>query len=276
MARARRIVVSPEAALRFFRIADTASLRELNGAYRNAARKYHPDHNAHRLEWAHAAMLKVNAAYDSAVEYLSALRYEEIQRHLDREIRKHEEFSRVFDWIADGILDGVFTYYQYGLENPYTRQAGTPRMRYRRALRRIETGLDQLSRMTAPNPLDQETLDLFRTFSEAFFECMKVKRAGGTPSLPDERAALNHYLAGSRTMDDAIRKAFFREELARPRELAAPQSLSISLSELMAVVTKHSSSSWITETALKLCLHDAFSRLCAIEERIPGLRSDDP
>jgi hypothetical protein len=268
----RRAYVPPAAALKLFRIADTASLRELNHSYRRLVRKYHPDYNAHRPKWAHAAMIRINAAYDSAVEYLSALRYEEIQRHLEGEIRKHDEFSRVFDWIADGVLDGVFTFYQYGLENPYARQSGTPRLRYRRAVQQISTGIDQLRKINAPNELDQETLDLFRTFVEAFYEVMRIKRAGGAPSRPDERAALNHYLAGSRMMDETIRKAFFREEFARPRDFASPQNLSVSLSEFMAVVTKYSKSSWITETALKLCLLDSFQRLCEIEERIPGLR----
>ena len=75
-------------------------------------------------------------------------------------------------------------------------------------------------------------------------------------------------------MDAAIRKSFFTEEFSSPRELAAPQNLSVSLSEFMAVVTEHSTSSWIGETALKLCLLDAFQRLCEIEERIPGLRNE--
>jgi hypothetical protein len=270
----RRIVVPPKKALEFFRISDTASLRELNHAYRRVAHRYHPDRNPDRPEWAHRAMIKVNAAYDSAVEYLSALRYEEIQRHLDGEIRKHDEFSRVFDWIADGILDGVFTYYQYGLENPYARQAGTTRLRYRRALRQIATGLDQLKRIGAPNSLDSETLEVFRTFAQAFHQCMQIDRGAGAPSRPDERAALNHYLSGSRTMDAAIRKSFFTEEFSSPRELAAPQNLSVSLSEFMTVVTKHRTCSWIGETALKLCLLDAFQRLCEIGERIPGLRDE--
>jgi hypothetical protein len=272
--RSRRFVVPPIKAIEFFKISDTASLRELNQAYRRAAKKFHPDNNPERIEWAHDAMAKVNAAYDSAVEYLSALRYAEIQRYLDGEIKKHEEFSRVFDYIADGILDGVFTYYQYGLENPYARQSGTPRLRYRRALQRISTGIEQLRRIGAPNELDTETLELFRSFAEAFYECMRIDRAAGTPARADERNALNHYLAGSRTMDGAIRKSFFAEVFTKPREFAAPQNLAVSLSEFMTVVTKHSTSSWITETALKLCLLDAFQRLCEIEERIPGLRDN--
>ena len=263
--------MTPEKTLQLFRITPTASLRELNGAYRRLVRKYHPDHNPSRLAWAHDAMTKINSAYDTAVEYLAALRYEEVQAHLDTEIRAHDEFTLLFSNTANRVLDGVFTYYQYGLQNPHHRHSGTPRMRYRQAIRRIQQALDQLERLKVPNPVDQETLDTFRVFARAFYECMQLDRTFAPTSSPNEHKAYRRYHEGSAALDAAIRRAFFRDELSPHRELASPQSLAVSLNEFMIIVTRHGDSSWITETAMKLCLLDAFQALLAISERLGEL-----
>ncbi|MFP4113537.1 MAG: J domain-containing protein [Spirochaetota bacterium] len=263
--------ISPEKALKLFKITPAASLRELNSAYRRLVRKYHPDHNPTRPSWAHDAMTKINAAYDSAVDYLAALRYEEVQDHLDREIRAHDEFTTLFSNVANRVLDGVFTYYQYGLHNPHQRRSGTPRMRYRQAVRRISDALGQLQRLRVPNPVDEETLEVFTVFAKAFLQSMQIERTYAPTSNQSEHAAYQRYREGSHALDAAIRRAFFREELSPPKELASPQSLAVSLNEFMAIVTKHSDSSWIAETALKLCLLDAFQALLGISERFGDL-----
>jgi hypothetical protein len=263
--------IPPDKALELFKITPGASLRELNAAYRRLVRKYHPDHNPSRQAWAHSAMTKINAAYDTAVDYLAALRYEEVQDHLDREIRAHDEFTAVFSNVANRILDGVFTYYQYGLENPHQRLSGTPRMRYRQAVRRISRAIEQLEQLQVPNPVDEETLSVFKVFAKAFFECMQIDRTFTPTTNRDESLAYKRYREGSKALDAAIRRAFFRDELSPRRELASPQNLAVSLNEFMAIVTKHSESSWITETAMKLCLLDAFQAVLRISERLGEL-----
>jgi len=263
--------MAPEKALKLFRITPAASLRELNASYRRLVRKYHPDHNPDRVAWSHEAMTKINAAYDTAVEYLAALRYQEVEAHLDEEIQAHDEFTRLFVNIANRVLDGVFTYYQYGLENPHQRRSGTPRMRYRQAVRRIEQALPQLEQLRVPNPVDEETLQKFRVFTVAFHQCMKIDRTFAPTSSRNEHKAYHRYREGSRALDAAIRRTFFRSELSSPGELASPQSLAVGLNEFMQIVTRHSDSSWITETAMKLCLLDAFKELLGISERLDEL-----
>lgn len=263
--------ITPEKALQFFRISSSASLRDLNTAYRRAVRKYHPDHNPARAEWAHNAMLKINAAYDVALDHLANLQYEQVQHHLDQEIRAHDEFTAVFVNIANRVLDGVFTYYQYGLENPHQRGSGTPRIRYRRAVRTISEALAQLEQLRVPNPIDEETLTTFRAFARAFLECMQIDRTFVPTGAQSEHNAYRRYHEGSRALDAAIRRAFFRRELSTYRELASPQSLAVAMNEFMAIVTKHHDTSWITETAMKLSLLDSFQSLLAISERLEDL-----
>lgn len=266
-----RAFVSAEKALELFKIGPAASLRDLNAAYRRLVRRYHPDYNPDRLEWAHTSMVKINAAYDVAVEHLAALRYEEVQAHLDKEIRAHDEFNALFSNVANRVLDGVFTYYQYGLENPHQRRSGTPRIRYRSAVRRITEAVTQLERLRVPNPVDGETLEVFTGFARAFLQCMQIDRTLAPTSSREEHGAHQRYRDGSRALDAAIRRAFFRNELSPRGELASPQSLALSLNEYMSVVTNYQKSSWVTETAMKLCLLDAFQALLAISERVPEL-----
>ncbi len=266
-----RAFISEEKALALFKIGPAASLRDLNSAYRRLVRRYHPDYNPHRLEWAHTAMVKINAAYDVAVEHLAALRYEEVQAHLDKEIRAHDDFTALFSNTANRVLDGLFTYYQYGLENPHQRSSGTPRIRYRSAVRRISEALSQLERLRVPNPVDGETLEIFTGFARTFLQCMQIDRTFAPTSSREEHGAYRRYQEGSRALDAAIRRAFFRTELSPHGELASPQNLKVSLNEYMAVVTNYQQSSWITETAMKLCLLDAFQALLAISERVPEL-----
>lgn len=264
--------IRPEQALKLFRIRPTATLRELNGAYRRLVKKHHPDYNRDRTDWAHNAMTKINAAYDIALDYLASLRYQEVEARLERHIRVHDAFSEVFDRIADAIIEGLFVYYQYGLENHHLRTEGVRRFRYKLALRRVQTGLDQLRRLTPPNPIDDTTLSVFTDFTAAFFQCMRIGRQASAGSDSEEQKAYQHYRAGSRHLDITIKRTFFRNELSKAGDFATPHGLSVSHDEFMAVITRYNKSSWVAETALKIYLTDAFERLIKISERIPGLR----
>jgi hypothetical protein len=268
---ARSPHVDPASALRLFRLSATASLRDLNLAYRQLVRKYHPDYNPERREWAHEAMVKINAAYDSALDHLASLRYEEVEARLDAHIHAHERFTEVFAAVANSILEGVFIYYQYGLENVFMRRQGVPRFRFQLALRKVATGISQLERLEPPNEIDAETQELFSSFAVAFLQCMRMDRAQDPSGSRHETSAHRHYVAGSGRLDDAIRTLFFREELTSGNRLAAPQNLSVSHAEFMKVLTEHSGSSWVTEAAIKLFLVDAVAKLEEVGRRVPGL-----
>ena len=271
MASTARTGITPEEALKLFKLPSSASLPDLNRAYRRLVLKAHPDRNPDRVEWANRAMRRITRAFDVARNHLAALRYEEVQRHLDHEIRAHDEFNSILMNIAHRVLDGVFTYYQYGLENPHRRTSGTPRQRYRQAVRRIGMALEQLQRLRVPNEVDGETLNIFRTFARTFHETMQLARLHVPTSNHEEHHGYRAYREGTKALDAAIRRAFFRDELSPHREMAMPQSLAMSLNFYMTVVTKHSGCSWVTETALRLCLLDAFQALLGIQERLPDL-----
>lgn len=258
-------------ALRLFELHGTASLGDLNESYRRLVRKYHPDYNPTRLEWAHEAMVKINAAYDVALEHLASVQHDRIERQLDGKIQAHDRFAAVFEDIAEAILEGIFIYYQYGLENPFARRQGVPRFRYRLAMKKVTTGVDQLRRLGSPNRIDTETLDTFRSFAIAFLQCMRMDRAQDPSADRGETLAYRHYRTGSRHLDFAVQKVLFGSVLTRPNTPAAPHEMSVAHAEFMKVLTEHSTSSWISESAIKSYVLDAVHNLQAIAERIPAL-----
>ena len=266
-----RTSVDPQKALHLFRLEPSANLRDLNAAYRRLVRKYHPDYNPERVVWANEAMVKINSAYDAALEYLASLRYEEIEAHLDQEIEAHDRFTEIFAAVANSVLEGVFIYYQYGLHNPFNREHGVPRFRYRLALKKVAAGISQLERLQSPNAVDTETLEIFTSFSIAFLQCMRMERTQDPSGNRNETGAYRHYRKGSELLDDTIRKLLFREELSGLRPFAAPQGLVVSHAEFMKVLTEHGGTSWVTEAAIKSYLVDTVQRLDGISDRVPTL-----
>ena len=263
--------ITPAQALHLFSLDRSASLKLLNHAYRKLVVKHHPDHNPGRESAAHQAMTKINAAYDVAVDYLGALRYEEIENRLDAEVQAHENFMTVFLNVANRVVDGMFTYFQYGLTNPHQRTSGTPRLRYRQALKLMYAAVARLKAIDAPNRIDSETATVFIRFAESFIDCIQIHRVLSPSSPKRERLAYNHYRDGSESLDNAIRRGFFREELSRPNELASPQSLSVSMNEFMAVLPRFRDTSWVVEPVVNLQLLDAYTNLLKISERYEPL-----
>jgi hypothetical protein len=177
----------------------------------------------------------------------------------------------VFLNVANRVVDGMFTYFQYGLTNPHQRTSGTPRLRYRQALKLMYAAVARLKAIDAPNPVDTETSTVFIRFAESFLECIQIHRVLSPSSPKQERLAYSHYREGSESLNNAIRRGFFREELSRPHELASPQSLSVSLNEFMAVLTRFRDTSWVVETVIKLQLLDAYTNLLKLAERYEHL-----
>jgi hypothetical protein len=269
--RARAAIVDPPTALRLFDLQQTASLKDLNLAYRRLVRDCHPDYNPERLSWAHEAMVKINAAYDVALEHLSSIRYEEIERRLDGEIRAHDRFVQIFLSVANSVLEGIYIYYQYGLENPFLRENGVPRFRYRLALKKVSSGIDQLQRLDSPNSMDRETADIFCSFAIAFLQCMRMNRSQDPSGKRTETSAYRHYRLGTQHLDSAIQKVLFGMELSGRQKPAAPHELSVAHAEFLTVLSEHGTSSWITEAAIKTYLLEAVHKLQSIAERIPEL-----
>jgi DnaJ-class molecular chaperone len=60
-----------EKALNLLGLRKESTMQELNYSYRQLAKRYHPDFNSGREEWANSMMTQVNLAYEVALDYLA-------------------------------------------------------------------------------------------------------------------------------------------------------------------------------------------------------------
>ena len=289
-----------DSAYRILRLSNNATHSDLVSAYRKLVKRYHPDYNSNRHEWSHNAMTKINLAYELITTHLDGNRAfrgsrtdgsarnstaarsgaeerpdagrssewrfrEEMADAFSQTPAEDPAFVALFDKAADLVLGGIYTYYQYGLQNVYLRHEGVRRFRYRTAVKRVRDGVEQLQQIEhlATAALRRDQLSVFTEFAAAFLRNMLIdKYHVPTGNGPDDRAD-RHYHTGSDNLDAAIRWELF-EELRQMRS-ANPVAggLKIGYHEFMTVLISHSRSGWIPETVLKLQLLEAFTKVAA-------------
>jgi len=174
-------------------------------------------------------------------------------------------FLRAFSAAANMLLDGVFAFYQYGLDNVHLRQQGNLRMRYRSALRRVRRAREQLETIPPHNLLnsgEEQRRGLTLQFASAFLETMQIEKFFIPTGGAFETKAYRHYRRGSELLDYAVKRSLFDSTFkALNRDLSVGESAHASEHELMTVLTRYQSSSWTAEATLKLHLLNAFIEL---------------
>lgn len=264
-------------------IGPECDIKKLNAAFRRLAKKYHPDANGNETAGANERMTQLNLAYERVLSYLNESEFRRREheerrsgaagtRRNDRDGRSNETAPRTerpdttatedppaarqtASRAVNAIRDAIYLYYQYGLENVHQRTAGTGRFRYREALRKLKAGTTLLGE-TLPELTNPHTVSAYRAFhafSVIFLENIQMDRYY-VPS-PDriEAEGYRHYLNASRTLDLAIRDLFCSElAVGRRTRNYTSDNLKIIETELMAVLTRYSSCSWVAETLIKI------------------------
>ncbi|MFP4485276.1 MAG: J domain-containing protein [Spirochaetaceae bacterium] len=273
-----------------FKLSDTSTEHDLAVAYRRLVKRYHPDYNADRLDWAHRRMTQINQAYALVCDFVkqgeAGLRGSRPQRERpqpgraepDTQTRPQEgadldeapyrerapsrqELHHMHGAVED-ILDGVYTYYQYGLQNVHRRSEGVPRLRYRKALRHMKAGIQALGEhatrygTTLRRTDDVTTLSVF---AKSFLQNMLIEKYYIPSSSTAELKAYRHYRTGSDHLDRAIQCTLFAEELKPGGTRNQAGSLYVSRHEFMTVLVKFTESTWVPEAMIKLHLVDAFT-----------------
>jgi len=187
---------------RLLKIPETAADASVTSAYRRLARELHPDKNQDRVEWATAAMSKLNQAYDVILSHRFKTRQPEekstgkpaadeknrkktekpINReevvHPEQEILK-ENLIRSFIQKREYAKDALYRFFQYNLYNLARRESPANQSIYNRMvfdLRKSYHGIKKLSSRTK----DRELLEHFSVFMEMIFnfyrasECLNV------------------------------------------------------------------------------------------------------
>lgn len=291
-----------QTAFRILRLTPSSSQKELVSSYRRMVKRYHPDYNGDRKEWSHDAMTKINLAYelvrlhlqngngasgataDPSSETAATSNSGPSQPH---QSPPHQEFQddlsdgfaqtpaedpafvALFDRAADSVLTGIYTYYQYGLQNVYLRHEGVRRFRYRSAVKRVQDGVHHLQELQqfATADIHRTQLKVFTDFALAFLQSMRIERYHEAGSSRADAAAYRHYHSGSVALDQVIRSELFCELDDAPPAGGAAGGLKVGYHELMAILIKHSTSDWVAEAVVKLHLLEMFTRVAALREQ---------
>lgn len=259
--------MKPQKALKLFGISPSSSLNELNDAFRKLAKRYHPDFNRERESWANRMMTELNLAYEAALDFLTTV--QTTARDVHSEGYKNRFLAR-FNRGVSQVLRGVYTYYQYGLENIYLRGEGVRRFRYTDSLSYVEDGILNLEDLRSYHGTDSErnNLQIFTDFSKAFFKNMLIHSCAVPVQREIDRIAYRHYSRGSEYLDYAIKGALFGDLLIQVRNGSYSLKLSLSYEEFMIVLTRYHMSNWVAETVLKLHLWELFKKVIRLSERM--------
>ncbi len=261
---------------------------ELSKAFRTAVKQYHPDFNAERLEWSHEMMTRLNSAYAVAVEHLrsretvipagGAFRDRKATQgpnghsHAQKNSRPHPtqahttfsethaernpQFDSYFAGYCDEVIEALYLYYQYGLDNLHLRNEGNLRLRYRTALKKLLKASEKLSHLEALELSPREKLELegYLRFSIAFLRCAK----GGVVFMPSlgnyETKAHRHYDHAARILDNAVKRAFFDNHFPTPSNALSQETLSLCEQELLIVRGGYAESRYYDDAGYKLRL----------------------
>lgn len=256
-------------ALSLLGLAHDCSRDGLNESFRRLAKKYHPDSNRGSESWAHRMMTELNLAYETVLTFLdgagggrgagspaAAMRPSGFQVRFSRSVTR--------------VLDGVYTYYQYGLENVRLRRDGVRTFRYRDTLRYLREGLANLKKLEgfASSDAGAVRLQVFTDFTEIFIQNALIDRhVAASPSAYESRA-YRHYLSGGESLDYAIKDALFGDEMIQVRRGSYHQMLAQSREELMIVIREYARSTWVGQTLVKLALQGVFSRVLELLQKM--------
>jgi hypothetical protein len=249
-----------EDALKLLGLKGSSSTADLNSSFRKRAKHFHPDFNPGREKWAHQRMIELNLAYEKALEYFTSLTAgDESFTKPPHDVSFIVKFNRAFNL----VLDAVYLYYQYGLENVHLRKEGVRKFRYRDAVKSMKAAIDALEALIpfAAAGMQSENLRTITDFSKGFLQNMFIDRPFVPTGNATEAYAHRHYKEGSSLLDYAIKDAFFGDRLIQVRTGSYYSKISKGYQELTRVIVKYYESSWISETIIKIYLLEVFTKV---------------
>jgi len=251
-------IMEIEDALAILGLDRNASINELNVNFRKLAKKYHPDFHRGNESRANLKMTELNLAYEKALRYLTSTG-ENIWKNKTRSVNFNVQFNRGINQ----VMDGMYLFYQYGLENVHLRGEGVRKFRYRDSLREVKKGIEELELLKnyAAAESEKENINTFIDFSKAFLQNMLIKKYFIPTGSQDEHNAYRHYANGSAHLDYSIKDVFFGDNLIINREGSFYTRLGNSYEEFMIVLTKYYRTSWVPETVIKVYLIEVLTRV---------------
>ena len=253
-------------ALQFLHLRADSTITELETSFRTLIKVYHPDKNQHRTEWSHQMTVKLNEAYDLIHCLIEERAKKEQEKTAETSKARRADpqavrnFKAAFAEAKHEALQGIFLYYNYGLQNVHLRKEGVLHYKYRSALHHLRKGIDGISPILsqAPSEKAKNYLVLYRLFCESFFQNMKLAKIHSAGD-PLELKAYQHYRNGANLLDAVIKSKFLPRDFSDV--MITTKSLAISEHEFMVVLTHFKTSTWVQEAISKLTLIELIYRL---------------
>ena len=255
-------------ALDFLGISSASSRTELESAFRRLVKTYHPDKNLDRSAWSHTMTVRLNEAYDIVLKHVTknpriiVIPPEERKKEASPRTDQTtiEYFRRSFRTAQNEALQGIYLYYNFGLENIHRRSESVFRQRFNAALHHLKRSIDSLTVLApkAPNEGLRKHIALYSTFFKLFRENMLINKI----LVPDgslNHKAYRHYRSGSENLDEVIKYRLFPKDFNKNG--FSSKTLALSDYEFMIIITQFKTTMWVTETVIKLMLMDSFRRI---------------
>jgi len=259
-------------AMRLLKLPTQCTLEELNESFRKLAKRHHPDSNRGKEEWAHRTMTQLNLAYEKVLDHLTmpsgGIREEKPPPSTKERLRT--QYQILFSRSIRQVLDGIYTYYQYGLENVRLRHEGVRKFRFRDSVRDIQDGLKKLEELQNLPKSDGAAgrLQVFTDFSRAFLQNVLITNYTAPIGQPVEQIAYRHFRDGSAHLDYAIKDALFGDELLPVRSGSYTQKMKQCREQLMVVVSKYYNAGCVSEALLKIYLLEVFSKVVQVLQKM--------
>ncbi len=260
---------------RMLDLGETATNDEIARAYKTLARKYHPDKNPHRLEWAHEMMTALNGSYttimvhrfkDQVPEETTAREAEhaaerprqrgkkdrsgEFKREIERDI-----LIRSFIKNRESVKEALYKYFQYSLHNLARREEVLNRGIFNEVVFAIKKNYHSIRSYLASTN-DEELIEHFTVFTDMIFnfyrasECLNIIESYNNPT---DVEAYRQYKKGDDALHVAHKEIFYdRHNRGRFKRDVAEAYLMKAGEDFRKTLRNFPSSSWAVETRIKL------------------------
>lgn len=258
-----------------FKLTKNFSVEDLNSAFRNLVKIYHPDKNIENQEWSHSKMLEINSAFELLWEYRSENKtevnpYDSTLFENTESNLKANSFEESLSLSIHFFLNGITLYYEYGLENPRLRKESIRRFRYREARKWMEKSLRhtmEIDGETLPvHSIEAETYRVYKKFSLLIYK--EIQQPPLT--LPNKKLESMFY---QNCKDlSSLMKSFFLEQNKSNAKYKNHYNIEKCHLIFIEIIKKHGNEIPQNEVLFRITLLESFMELISLDNKSPFLK----
>jgi curved DNA-binding protein CbpA len=269
-----------ELCYRILQVMESSSDEDISRSFKSLAKKYHPDKNPQKSEWANEQMAVLNNAYSAVMSHRFSLgsaeavsEYKNSEEHhrakpapageyrkaqAQRDFLREEEREYLiarFVKAREDAKDALYKYFQYNLDNFHRREERGNTRIYNDVVKSLRKSYHLIKKYSSLTN-DRELLEHFTVFNKMIFD---FYRAAECLNLIDsykdnyEVDAFRMYRQGDEFLHKAQKELFFNRHNRGffERKKTIPDLLDAE-NIFRATIQVYKNSSWAVETSIKL------------------------